>query len=439
MSLINDMLRDLSQQHSSNAQDSLLLNDVQTATWEREKIAHFFQYSRMPLALVSVLVFLIGYGITQYVFKHDGLSFQIDESGVALSSSNPSVDGSQQVENQDAPIQQRSAVPTDKIYLLIDQASRAMTLDRLTSPENDNAYFYYQELLKLDANNAIAIAGLKKITDRYLQMADKFIQKNNLSKANIYLDKAESVTPGDTRIANLRQSTVVIDTQEIPLPVEEPALNTEAVQSTPVSDPFEKPSKEPSISVTANVEHLDQQMVQQSRELIAQGFKSRALRLLENHVQANPAPKSETFLLDVYYQDKNIAAMERVLALPLAQSIVEQHYYSARLAVLKNDNPSAIQFLELQLSEAASNENYRALLAGLYQREQRYLEAVSAYRNLLQSFQPKPAYWLGLALSLDAQGQEPAAMQAYTQLLNFEQLEPQVRVYAQERIAELSQ
>lgn len=439
MSLINDMLRDLSQQHSSSTENSLLLNDVQTATWEREKIAHFFQYSRMPLVLISLLVFLIGYGISQYISKQDLSSFLQESSSVELAPSSQSLGNLQQTGAQGVPIEQSSSIQTDRIYFLIDQASRAMTLDRLTSPENDNAYFYYQELLKLDANNAIAISGLKKITDRYLQMADRFIQKNNLSKAAFYLDKAELVAPGDHRIDSLRQNLLVVNTQETVLPLVESALNSDLVQSTPVSDPFEKPLQEPSISVSANTEYLDQQMVQQSRELIAQGFKSRALALLENHIQSNAAPQSESFLLDIYYQDKNISAMERVLAFPLAQSAVEQHYYSARLAVLKNDNPSAIQFLELQLSQASDHENYRALLAGLYQREQRYLEAVSAYRNLLKSFQPKPAYWLGLALSLDAQGQGPAAMQAYTQLLNFEQLEPQVRAYAQERIAELSQ
>ncbi|MBK8186205.1 MAG: hypothetical protein IPK77_02525 [Cellvibrio sp.] len=178
MSLINDMLRDLSQQHSSSTENSLLLNDVQTATWEREKIAHFFQYSRMPLVLISLLVFLIGYGISQYISNQDFSSLLRESSSVESTPSSQTVGNLQQTVAQGVPIEQNSSVQTDKIYFLIDQASRAMTLDRLTSPENDNAYFYYQELLKLDANNPVAIAGLKKkITDRYLQMADRFIQK----------------------------------------------------------------------------------------------------------------------------------------------------------------------------------------------------------------------------------------------------------------------
>lgn len=470
MSLINDMLRDLSSQQATTQTTQLVVDDLQAASWEQEKIANFFQHSRVPLMLVTLAIFILGYGLMRFLineYQADQQLASVVQQGkleiIANSSGHqitPAViDPIPQTVKLDAEPNQRQPIPerlndaikinqqTD-IYRLIDQASRAMTLDRLTSPENDNAYFYYQELLKLDAENEIAFMGMRKITDRYLQMAEKSIQKNDFSKAQFFLEKARGVTPDDQRIDILRRNIVSQDIATEKSTNESANVESVAVESIVASDPFEQSvnpqtnvtgaDSEASLAITPNIEFLDQQAVQQAQELITQGFQSKALDILENHIQLYRAPISEQYLLDIYYQNKNQQAMERLLASSLTIPSIDQVYYSARVQLLKGDNQSAIHLLESQLSQAATHENYRALLAGLYQRDQHYLQAISAYRNLLQSFQPKPAYWLGLALSLDAETQIAAAVHAYTQLLSFQQLEPQVQDYARARIAELS-
>ncbi len=489
MSLINDMLRDLSKKQTAGQQVTpAIIHDVHSQSCEQESIGNFFQHSRIPLVLITAAIFIAGYALMQFLINQYGVNQQAasaispnemqsvqsgDRHSIIETPENnlsrPVIDPPPQTLQPDSQLQSNPAVQIthdnsliqqnpsiqqyqldDKqteIYRLIDQASRAMTLDRLTSPENDNAYFYYQQLLELDANNGLAVAGMQKITDRYLQMAEKSIQKNAFTKANFFLDKATTVTPDDPRIDQLRKSypsqdVVVMENQQnkIPAVVESTDIKSTEIKSLAVNDPFEQhqTGQTSKMVITPNTEFLDQQAVKQAIELIAQGARLKAVDWLENHIQLYVAPMSEQYLLDLYYQDKNRVAMQTLLDSNLNMAAVDQTYYQARVKVLDGDNQSAIGLLESRLSEAAANENYRALLAGLYQREQLYMQAVSAYRNLLQSFNAKPAYWLGLALSLDAQNQVPAAIHAYKKILEFEQIESEVQEYAKTRIMQLS-
>ncbi len=462
MSLINDMLRDLSDKQSvSEHNETLIFADSQASSWEQEKIADFFQQSRLPLIVISIAIFVVIFIfskliLTQYMHPVS-IAPEIKPHAVVSSAELIKPPATENDVLLDQPIVSSAAIHNQntinsselqtQIYQLIDQASRAMTLDRLTSPENDNAYFYYQELLKLDAQNPVARAGINRITDRYLQMAEKSIQKNDFIKAGFFLDKAGMVTPNDIRITEFRNQLSVIEGQES-VSVSDPfgvsmdsrlrGNNEFLSNNEALSNDESRSIGNSSLTITPNPEFLDEQMVRQARDWVAQGLKSKAIEKLNNHIQLYAAPGSEVYLLDLYYQDRNFTAMQTLLNANLHISTMDRTYYRARAAILQGDNQSAIAFLESQLSDAAANENYRALLAGLYQREQLYTQATSAYRNLLQSFNPKPAYWLGLALSFDAQNQAAAAIHAYQKILDFEQLEPQVIEYAQDRIVQLT-
>ena len=120
-------------------------------------------------------------------------------------------------------------------------------------------------------------------------------------------------------------------------------------------------------------------------------------------------------------------------------SVVDQTFYAAKVAIIQQEETQAIQLLETHLDEAEKNENYRSLLAGLYQRTGAHLEAANHYRRLLSVFGDKPAYWLGFALAQDSLNQGPVAAQAYQRVNQYADLQPQVRTYIQQRIAALQQ
>ena len=70
-----------------------------------------------------------------------------------------------------------------------------MKADRLTSGAGGNALECYRSVLALDAGNAEAVAGLKKIEDAYAQWARSGIESGNVSRAKTNLDKLKGLNP----------------------------------------------------------------------------------------------------------------------------------------------------------------------------------------------------------------------------------------------------
>jgi type II secretory pathway predicted ATPase ExeA len=83
-------------------------------------------------------------------------------------------------------------------------AKKALTRYRLLLPEEDNAYDYYRQVLTLDPDNAEAYAGLAQIVQKYREMAEEALAKDDLPKAGLYVGRALSVDPGHVEMLALR-------------------------------------------------------------------------------------------------------------------------------------------------------------------------------------------------------------------------------------------
>lgn len=192
------------------------------------------------------------------------------------------------------------------------------------------------------------------------------------------------------------------------------------------------------LSIAPNPVALDQRQAEQARQLLAQGLASDAIISLQAFIAGATAPReSAKVLLDIFSSQENALAINNFLAAADYLSPVEQHFYAAKVAIIQQREADAIQLLEEQLPEANDQENYRALLAGLYQRAGKFQEATTMYRRLLTSAGNKPAYWLGFALAQDSLNQTQTARQAYLRLAEYADLQPQVRTYIQQRLAAL--
>lgn len=77
-----------------------------------------------------------------------------------------------------------------KIIGLSRNAATALRESRLMTPAGDNAYATYQQILKIDPNNAGAQRGLTNIASRYVAMADRAIDGGDLDRARTYVDRA---------------------------------------------------------------------------------------------------------------------------------------------------------------------------------------------------------------------------------------------------------
>lgn len=221
----------------------------------------------------------------------------------------------------------------------------------------------------------------------------------------------------------------------------------EEIASVSIREPFvapvtedEKAQGEPQLSIAPNAKWQDQQQAQQANQLVAQGQHEVAVEELQAFIATAAEPReSVKVLLDIYALQERVEAMQSLIVRADYLSVVEQQFYKAKIAVIQQQDAQAIELLERHLGQAEQDENYRALLAGLYQRTGMHLEAANHYRRLLSVFGDKPAYWLGFALAQDALNQPQVAAQAYQRVNQYADLQPQVRTYVQQRIAALQQ
>ncbi len=88
-------------------------------------------------------------------------------------------------------------------------AEKAMRAVRFTTPQRDNAFKYYQEVLAIDPDNADALSGLQRIVDRYVQFIAKARVEGRLDEARLYLQRAEHVLPDDPKLHRIRAELAV--------------------------------------------------------------------------------------------------------------------------------------------------------------------------------------------------------------------------------------
>ena len=100
----------------------------------------------------------------------------------------------EQASQQPAP-----AEPTaeDDLAVLLARAEEQMRAQRLTTPESDNAFATYQQILQRDADNETALAGLETIKDTYKRWADNAYRSGDNEKARAFLQRALKVDPQD--------------------------------------------------------------------------------------------------------------------------------------------------------------------------------------------------------------------------------------------------
>ncbi len=94
-----------------------------------------------------------------------------------------------------------AAVETEKRLLelrvdeLLNRAQRQYDRSRLTQPLGDNALDTYQEILRLDPENAAATAGLIAISDRYVALARFRLQRERYDEAIDMVGRGLAVVP----------------------------------------------------------------------------------------------------------------------------------------------------------------------------------------------------------------------------------------------------
>ncbi len=100
-------------------------------------------------------------------------------------------------------VRQARKLYNDKISKVLRECQRHLQAKRLTTGKGGTAFACYNKILKSDPNNANALAGLKKIEDRYVKWAKKALRRGQKNKAKRYLDSLRLVNPNSLALAKL--------------------------------------------------------------------------------------------------------------------------------------------------------------------------------------------------------------------------------------------
>ena len=100
--------------------------------------------------------------------------------------------------------QQKQRILADILY----DAKTAYADNRLMLPAGRNAYESYQQVLRLDPENAVALEGIQEIVLRYLAMADAAIRQAAYDNAEQYLARAERLNPQRPELAGIKAQLV---------------------------------------------------------------------------------------------------------------------------------------------------------------------------------------------------------------------------------------
>ncbi len=84
---------------------------------------------------------------------------------------------------------------------MLDRGLLAMQRDALTTPASDNAFLWFSKALTFVPDYEPALDGMERIVERYLQMTNEALMRDEFARARLFIKRARSVLPGYSQIA----------------------------------------------------------------------------------------------------------------------------------------------------------------------------------------------------------------------------------------------
>lgn len=109
----------------------------------------------------------------------------------------------------------------------------------------------------------------------------------------------------------------------------------------------------------------------------------------------------------------------------------------ARLQLEKSDVHVATETLQRTLPYAVDKADFQAFLAALLQRESRHKEAIEHYLAALQKMPQNGVWWMGLGISLQADGRLRDAREAFGRAKTSNGLSTELQAFVEQRLGQL--
>ncbi|WP_096087582.1 hypothetical protein [Agaribacterium haliotis] len=341
-----------------------------------------------------------------------------------------------------------------RIAALLQQAELAQKQYRLSSPEKNNAVYFYNSVLQLRPENTQALAGLDQVKERYVQLYRRSLERNEQQKATTYAARLSKLLAADEvalfgqRMQKLQQQYSVDRALEgseggAQSVGGNSVASAPALSETPALKHYggAEPTSDKRLSINKSQQQKRSETLAQLKRLMRQQDYVAARALVDKNAAAmqDVEPFIET-QLELYLQQQDWPAMTRVLAEQEKRERVFV-YYQARLTQHYQGENAAQQYLAGQSTALASTmpAQARAMYAGLLQKNKQHEQALQQYRVLVDQQQQNALYWLGLAVSADKLKFRSEAMSAYSVSARLGGHSVTVQEFIQKRYQQLQQ
>ncbi len=480
MSLINDALRDLDSRERSS---ELEHHDYASAT-----LAPQIKKSTKPL-LFAAVIFAAGFGAYKgasvvpfnVAAEKEALSLAASDSvsapsEVSVASSaekNVSPENSQTKRVVHTPSSMQSiamsveegviserAIPERAEQLLL-KAETAIARNRLSLPAQGSALYFLDQVTLLFPQHtevkARAATIRAEVLNRYRAQLDNALANKNYTRAAFLLSRSakfglssEQKRLFEQTLADIRPSGASSLSQSSSSPqqgivavrmhsevVEESGGSTneiDGIKSEAHSGSSGRESKQQAAWVTLTSKSQELAVIAKAQAHLTGGAQREAEKILSDYLAGNPASiEARAFLFDHYMTTHRVDKAQLLLStLPEGHALVG--YFNAQIANTVHGPERAIEILVGTEPDARVATQYRALLAGLYQKTSRHEDAFSLYRALLREDENNLVALLGFALSADHLGDAPASLAAYRRIMQLGHPNERVQRYVEKRI-----
>jgi len=175
--------------------------------------------------------------------------------------------------------------------------------------------------------------------------------------------------------------------------------------------------------------------LQQGKTTDAKKLLKKVLLLDFTHIQARKTLASLLFREQQYDEAIEILDIGRIQH----PEDVTFTLLLARIHTERGQDSIAVDLLERINPDVASNSDYYALLAALYQRSAQYKKAAVVYEKLLRVYPGRAVWWMGLGLSLQSTERKQDALSAYKRALSAQGLTVELKRFIQKRMQILQQ
>ena len=93
----------------------------------------------------------------------------------------------------------------EHIYELSEKARLCLEANKLSTPANDSAYYYYSEIARLDPESGVVRKGMKDIADGYARMAEEAYRDFEYQQAEVYVRRGLQVVPDHYYLLSLNE------------------------------------------------------------------------------------------------------------------------------------------------------------------------------------------------------------------------------------------